>query len=66
MKGVSLPTIQVLLGHSSPQMTQRYAHLAPSYVRDEVKKIDEALRERLAPAAKLTATVIATVLPLVS
>jgi integrase len=28
-KGVSLYEVQTLLGHSSLQMTQRYAHLAP-------------------------------------
>ena len=27
-KGVSLYEVQQLLGHSSPQMTQRYAHFA--------------------------------------
>ena len=28
-KGVSLYEVQTLLGHSSLQMTQRYAHLEP-------------------------------------
>ncbi len=48
MKNVGLRTIQTLMGHSTPAMTARYAHLAPGYVRDEVSKVDEALRERLA------------------
>jgi integrase len=29
-KDVSLYTVQLLLGHASPQMTQKYAHLAPN------------------------------------
>lgn len=29
-KGVSLYEVQQLLGHSSAQVTQRYAHLAPN------------------------------------
>ena len=33
MKGVSLPVVQQILGHSNIQVTQRYAHLAPDVVR---------------------------------
>jgi integrase len=36
--GAPLNAVQELLGHSSSRMTQRYAHLAPSYVADVVKK----------------------------
>lgn len=37
-KGVSLYEVQTLLGHSSPQMTQRYAHLQPNllHARTEI------------------------------
>jgi len=36
MRGVPLYTVQKLLGHSNPKMTQRYAKLAPSKLVDAV------------------------------
>ncbi len=36
MRGVSLFAIQQLLGHSSPRVTQLYAHLCPSTLQNEV------------------------------
>jgi len=36
MKGAPLYTVQKLLGHSNPKMTQRYAKLAPSTLADAV------------------------------
>jgi hypothetical protein len=36
MAGVSLFTVQKLLGHSNSRMTQRYAHLAPSALVEAV------------------------------
>lgn len=36
MKGVSLYTVQNLLGHATPAMTMRYARLAPSNLSDAV------------------------------
>lgn len=41
MSGVDLRTVQELLGHRTLTMTQRYAHLAPSHVRDAVTRLDE-------------------------
>lgn len=46
-KGASLKAIQDLLGHSTINMTLRYAHLAPEVLRDtiallESKKIDDS------------------------
>ena len=32
--GISLYVVQGLLGHASPRMTQRYAHLAPQTLLD--------------------------------
>lgn len=37
--GCDLYTIQEILGHSSPQMAQRYAHLSPGHKRKEAEKI---------------------------
>ena len=39
MKGVSLYVVQSLLGHSSIEMTQRYAHLAPDTKLDAVQSL---------------------------
>jgi len=39
MKGHSLYEVQELLGHSSPIMTQRYAHLAPSHLQSAVESL---------------------------
>ncbi|MBF0611749.1 MAG: site-specific integrase [Magnetococcales bacterium] len=39
-KGVPLPQIRDLLGHSSVTMTERYAHLAPETVRAAVSRLD--------------------------
>lgn len=36
MRGVPLNTVQALLGHSTIQMTMRYAHLAPSTLRQAI------------------------------
>ncbi len=41
--GVSLYEVQKLLGHSTPVMTQRYAHLASDHLRGAVKALDAAL-----------------------
>lgn len=37
MRGVPLYTVQKLLGHSNPRMTQRYAKLAPGALADAVE-----------------------------
>ena len=37
MKGVSLYEVQELLGHSSSEMTQRYAHLDPTRLKKSVE-----------------------------
>ena len=39
MKGVPLFTVQKLLGHANPRMTQRYAKLAPDTLADAVSKL---------------------------
>lgn len=38
MRGAPLKAIQEMLGHSTIQMTMRYAHLAPEVARDAVAR----------------------------
>jgi len=40
MAGVSLRALAELLGHKGLRMVMRYAHLAPGYLSDEVRKLD--------------------------
>ena len=40
MRGVSLYIVKELLGHSSIQMTERYAHLAPRILASAVAVLD--------------------------
>lgn len=40
MKGVDLYAVGQLLGHKTPRMTQRYAHLSPHYMAGAVAKLD--------------------------
>ena len=39
MKGVDLPTVQKLMGHSDIQSTKIYAHLAPDHLANAVDKL---------------------------
>jgi len=38
MKGVSMKTIQAILGHSTTAVTEKYAHLAPAAMKDAMEK----------------------------
>jgi len=40
MEGEDLYTVGQLLGHRTPRMTQRYAHLSPKYMAGAVGKLD--------------------------
>jgi integrase len=40
MQGEDLYTVGQLLGHRTPRMTQRYAHLSPKYMAGAVGKLD--------------------------
>lgn len=41
MKGIPLPVIQSLLGHSSITMTMRYAHLSPTALHSAIARLEE-------------------------
>jgi integrase len=43
-RGVSLYTVQRLLGHTQPRTTQRYAHLAPTTLLDAAEVVSEAIK----------------------
>jgi integrase len=47
MQGVDLYAVGQLLGHRTPRMTQRYAHLSPSYMAGAVGKLDLVFGEVL-------------------
>ncbi len=40
MEGVDLYAVGQILGHKTPRMTQRYAHLSPDYMAGAVNKLD--------------------------
>lgn len=40
MEGVDLYAVGRILGHKTPRMTQRYAHLSPDYMAGAVGKLD--------------------------
>ncbi|HAH06681.1 MAG TPA: hypothetical protein DCM05_09175 [Elusimicrobia bacterium] len=44
MRTGNFPTLQRVLGHASPRMTQRYAHLAQDYMQNEMLRFDQALQ----------------------
>ena len=45
MQGVDLFAVGQLLGHRTPRMTQRYAHLSPQYMAVAVSKLDSVFGE---------------------
>ena len=45
--GVSLKATQELLGHSDIRMTMRYAHLAPSALKEAVQVLDRPVQEKV-------------------
>lgn len=40
MNGVGLYTVGQILGHKTPRMTQRYAHLSPDYMAGAMNRLD--------------------------
>ena len=56
MAGAELYPVQSLLGHADPKMTQRYAHLAPAYLRsviDALPRENPDLAETLGKGASI-------------
>lgn len=53
--GVDLHTLQKLLGHSDPRMTDRYAHLSQSFLLDAAKKLEGVVS--LEPALAIQETI---------
>ena len=51
-RGVSLYVVQGLLGHASPRMTQRYAHLAPQTLLDAAEMVSSVI---YGPSRRVTA-----------
>lgn len=45
MRGASMKAVQELLGHSTIEMTMRYAHLSPDARRDAVRLLDAPVRD---------------------
>jgi integrase len=41
MRGVSLGALQKLMGHQTLKMTERYAHFAPDYLKNEIRVLEE-------------------------
>jgi len=41
MKGIDLLTVSKLLGHTSTEMTKRYAHLSPDHLRTAVEVLEQ-------------------------
>ena len=48
----SLYMVQTLLGHASPQTTQRYAHLAIDPQQEATERIGGAIAKAMAPPVK--------------
>jgi integrase len=48
-QGVDLYAVGQILGHKTPRMTQRYAHLSPEYMATSVGKLDGIITSMLPP-----------------
>jgi len=52
MRTGNLPALQCILGHSTPVMTQRYAHLSNSHLRDNMARLDSGWTPIWTPAGR--------------
>ena len=53
-RGISLYVVQGLLGHASPRMTQRYAHLAPQTLLDAAETVSSVICDSRAGDSGIT------------
>lgn len=49
MSGVDIKTVQELIGHKTPEMTHRYAHLSPSHKRAAIELLGRQIGTNQAP-----------------
>jgi integrase len=54
-QGVDLYAVGQILGHKTPRMTQRYAHLSPDYMAGAVGKLDVIMGKMLTAESKIEA-----------
>jgi integrase len=47
MQGVDLYAVGQVLGHKTPRMTQRYAHLSPQYMAAAIGKLDQVFQRTM-------------------
>jgi integrase len=62
-QGVDLYAVGQLLGHKTPRMTQRYAHLSPEYMAGAVGKLDGIMGTMLLPIVPPAAQLVTTASP---
>src|ERR1700743_2899357 len=63
-QGVDLYAVGQLLGHKTPRMTQRYAHLSPHYMAGAVQKLDNVFATVMPESAKKPVALVPTESPL--
>ena len=63
MEGCDLYAVGQLLGHRTPRMTQRYAHLSPSYMAAAVSKLDGVFGEVMPGSASSGAELVPVASP---
>jgi len=49
MAGIDIKTVQELVGHKTPEMTHKYAHLSPSHKRAAIELLPQQVGTQLAP-----------------
>jgi hypothetical protein len=63
-QGVDLYAVGQFLGHKTPRMTQRYAHLSPDYMAVAASKLDIMMGEVLPDQSKSVRALVPVASPL--